>query len=119
MSINDNIKSLDNIKHGFKTIFQANWIKCRSEVITTQLKINNLDYLIDPTFRNIIRLFVLSFKNVNEDLTRDSFHKYYMLLVEIKNLCLKLYRAIDKVLQLLKQQKTILNFSLDSLIIIE
>ena len=36
-------------------------------------------------FRNINRLFVLSFKNGNDDLTRDSFEKYYMSLVEIKD----------------------------------
>ena len=50
----------------------------RSE-ITTQTKNNNLDYLIDPTFANINRLFVLSFKNGDNDPTRNSFDKYYML----------------------------------------
>ena len=39
----------------------------------------------DPTFRNINRLFVLSFKNDGNDLTRLSFDKYYMSLVEIKD----------------------------------
>ena len=52
LSINDNIKFLENIKQGFKrTTF---WKKFRSE-ITTQAKNNNLHYLIDPTFRNINR----------------------------------------------------------------
>ena len=37
------------------------------------------------TLRNINRLFVLSFKNGNDDPTRDSFEKYYMPLVEIKD----------------------------------
>ena len=41
--------------------------------------------MIDPTFRNINRLFALSFKISNDDLTRLSFHKYYITLVEIKN----------------------------------
>ena len=41
----------------------------RSE-IKTQPKNNNLDYLIDPTFRNINTLFAISFKNVNNDLAR-------------------------------------------------
>ena len=40
--------------------------------------------MIDPTFTNIKRLFVLSFKNSNDNPTRDSFDKYYMPLVEIK-----------------------------------
>ena len=46
---------------------------------------NNLYYLIYPTFRNVNRLFVLSFKNVNDDPTRNSFDEYYMPLVEIKD----------------------------------
>ena len=70
------------VKEGFKrTIF---WNKYRSE-ITAQAKSDNLDYLIDPTFININRLFVLSFKNGDNDPTRDSFKKYYMSLVEIKD----------------------------------
>ena len=81
-SINDNIKFLENIKLGFKRAIS--WNKYRSE-ITTQTKNNNLDYLIDPTFRNINRLFVISFKNGDNDPTSDSFDKYFMPLVEIKD----------------------------------
>ena len=48
---------------------------------------NNLNYLTDPTFTNVNRLFVLSFKNEhgNDDeneSVRTSFKKYY---VEIKD----------------------------------
>ena len=71
LSITDNIKFLENIKHEFKRTIS--WNKYRSE-IATQPKSNNLDYLVDPTFRNINRLFVLSFKNGNNDPTRDSFN---------------------------------------------
>ena len=86
LSIN-NIKFLENIKEGFKiSIF---WNKYRSEIITQTKKNkqtkNNLDCLIDLTFRNINRLFVLSFKNDNNDPTRNFFDKYYMSLVEIKD----------------------------------
>ena len=82
MSINDNIKTLENIKQGFtRTI---SWSKYRSELIT-QPKNNNLDYLIDPVLKNISRLFVLSFKKGNNDPTRNSFDKYYTSLVEIKD----------------------------------
>ena len=81
LSIND-IKFLKNIKQGFKRTIS--WNKYRSE-ITTQTKNNNFDYLIDPTFTNINRLFVLSFKNTNSDPTRNSFDKYYMPLAEIKD----------------------------------
>ena len=70
LSINDDIKFLENIKHGFKR--RTSWNKYRCE-ITTKPKYNNLDYLIDPAFRNINRLFALSFKNGNDSPTRDSF----------------------------------------------
>ena len=53
LSINDKIKFLENIKQGFKRTIS--WNKYRSER-ATQPKNNNLDYLIDPTFRNINRL---------------------------------------------------------------
>ena len=79
---NKNIKFLENIKQGFKRT--TSWNKYRSEITTTK-KSNNLDYLIDPTFKNINRLFVLSFKNDNDDPARNSFDKYYILLVEIKD----------------------------------
>ena len=39
---------------------------------------------MDPTFRNINRLFIQSFKDCNSDPTRNSF-KYFMSLVEIKD----------------------------------
>ena len=43
---------------------------------------NNLNYLIDPTFTNVNRLFVLCFENEND---RTSFSKYYVSKVEIKD----------------------------------
>ena len=43
--------------------------------ISNQNKNNNLNYLIDPTFSNVNRLFVLPFKN--ED-GRTSYYKYYV-----------------------------------------
>ena len=49
LSINDNIRFLENIKKGFKRAISCN--KYGSEV-TTQPKNNNLDYMIDPTFSN-------------------------------------------------------------------
>ena len=42
--------------------------------------------MIDSTFRNTNRLFVLSFKNSAVHRTRDSFYKYYMSFVEIKRI---------------------------------
>ena len=63
---------------------------------------NNLDYLIDPIFRNVNRLFVLTFENGNNDPTRNYFNKYYMPLVEMKD-----FKAlIDKKPFLIRQWKT-------------
>ena len=50
--------------------------------MTTQTKTNSLNYLIDPTFNKVNRLFVLSFEK-EED--RTSFSKYYTPKVEIKD----------------------------------
>ena len=44
-----------------------------------------MDYLIDPTFRNINTWFVLSFKNSDDDPTRYPFNKCDNTLVEIKD----------------------------------
>ena len=50
--------------------------------MSNQNKNNNLNYLIDPKFSNVNRLFVLSFQN--ED-GRTSYYKYYVPSVEIKD----------------------------------
>ena len=41
--------------------------------------------MIDPTFRNNNKLFVLSFKNGDNSPTRNSSTKYYMLLAKMKD----------------------------------
>ena len=57
--------------------------------MTVQNNNNNLNYLIDPTFTNVNRLFVLSFKRIEEDDIkkdyRDSFSHYYVPKVQIKD----------------------------------
>ena len=45
-------------------------------------KNNNLNYLIDTTFSNVNRLFVLSFENEDD---RTSYYKHYVPSVEIKD----------------------------------
>ena len=41
--------------------------------------------MVDPAFKNINRLLVISFKNGDNDPVRNSFGKYYMRLGEIKD----------------------------------
>ena len=50
--------------------------------MTNQTKNNNLNYMTDPSFTKVNRLFVLSFENENN---RTSFSKYYAPKVQIKD----------------------------------
>ena len=68
-------KLLEKIKTAFKRTIK--WNKYRSQM-TIQPKNNNLNYLIDPTFTNVNRLFVLSFSRNNNTDNRDSFSHYYV-----------------------------------------
>ena len=72
-------KLLEQLKTGFKRTIK--WNKYRSEM-SNQTKNNNLNYLIDPAFTNVNRLFALTFEN--ED-GKSSFSKYYVPKVEIKD----------------------------------
>ena len=72
-------KLLEHLKSGFRRSIK--WNKYMSQM-SNQNKNNNLNYLIDPTFSNINRLFVLSFENEDD---RTSYYKYYMPSVEIKD----------------------------------
>ena len=75
---NDN-ELLKQLKSGFRITIK--WNKYMSQR-SNQNKNNNLNYLIDPTFSNVNRLFVLSFKNEDD---RTSCYKYYTPSVEIKD----------------------------------
>ena len=59
LSKENDIKLLEKLKTGFKKTIK--WNKYRSQM-TIQNNNNNLNYLIDPTFMNVNRLFVLSFE---------------------------------------------------------
>ena len=74
----DNAKLLQQLKSGFKRII--NWNKYQSKV-TIQAPNPYLDYLIDPSFQGVNRLFVLSFEN-NTD--RAVHTKYYLPTAETK-----------------------------------
>ena len=55
-------KLLEKLKTGFKRTIK--WTKYKSEMSrNNQARNNNLNHLIDPTFTNVNRLFILSFKN--------------------------------------------------------
>ena len=69
----------EELKTGISIDFT--WSKYRTQIIN-QTATNNLNYLIDPTFNNVNRLFILAFEN-EED--RKSFSKYYTSTAEVKD----------------------------------
>ena len=79
LSTEDDHNFLEQLKSGFKRTIK--WNKERSEM-TNETKNNKLNYLVDPTFNKVNRLFVISFEN-EED--RTSFSKYFTPKVEIKD----------------------------------
>ena len=81
LSKENDTKVLEQLKTGFKKTIK--WNKYRSQM-TAQPRNNNLNYLIDPTFTNVNRLFVLSSARTNPGDKRDSFSHYYVPNVEIK-----------------------------------
>ena len=75
----DEIKLLTNLKSGFKR--EIIWNKYRSQM-TTEAVNNNLNILIDPTFTNVNRLFVLEYQNADD---RQSFSQFYLPNVMVKD----------------------------------
>ena len=53
--------------------------------MSIQQQNNNLNYLIDPTFTNVNRLFVLSFPRNNNTDSRYSFSNYYVPKVKVND----------------------------------
>ena len=79
LSTKDNEKLLQQLKSGFKkTII---WNKYESSVKTFAQN-RYLNYLINPSFQGVNKLFVLSFENEND---RTSHSTYYLPKVEIKD----------------------------------
>ena len=61
LSKENDTKLLEKLKSGFKKTIK--WNKYKSQM-TIQNNNSNLNYLTDPTFTNVNRLFVLSFKTI-------------------------------------------------------
>ena len=85
LSKDDEIKQLTNLKSGFKK--EIIWNKYRSQMSTEAIN-SNLNILIDPTFTNVNRLFVLAYQNADD---RQSFSQFYLPKVMVKD-----YVIIDK-----------------------
>ena len=79
LSKDDEIKLLTNLKSGFKR--EIIWNKYRSQM-TTEAVNNNLNILIDPTFTNVNKLFVLAYQTADG---RQSFSQFYLPKVMVKD----------------------------------
>ena len=78
LSKENDTKLLEQLKSGFKRTVKGN--KYRSQM-TVQSNNNNLNYLVDPTFTKVNRLFVSSFERIEKNNAKkdhkDSFSHYY------------------------------------------
>ena len=77
LSTQDKVKLLKQLNSGFKRTI--NWNKYQSKK-ANQAQNRYLDFLINPSFQEVNRLFVLSFEN-EED--QGSYKKYYVPTIEI------------------------------------
>ena len=79
LSTQDNAKLLPQLKSGFKRTISWNKYLSKPELLARN---QNLNYLIEPSFQGVNRLFVLAFEN---DAQRTSNKRYYIPNVEIKD----------------------------------
>ena len=79
LSKDDEIKLLTNLKSGFTR--EIIWNKYRSQMTSEAIN-NNLNILIDTTFTNVNRLFVLAYQNADD---RQSFSEFYLPRVMVKD----------------------------------
>ena len=79
LSKDDEIKLLTNLKSGFKR--EIIWNKYRSQM-TTETVNNSSNILIDPTFTNVNRLFVLAYRTADD---RQSFSQFYLPNVMVED----------------------------------
>ena len=82
MSKENDIKLLEQLKAGFKETVK--WNKYGSQM-SIQPQNNNLNYLTDPIFTSVNRLFVLSFPRNNNTDSRYSFSNYYVPKVKVND----------------------------------
>ena len=79
LSKDDEIKLLTNLKFGFTR--EIEWNKYISQMTTEAIN-NNLNILIDPTFTNVNRLFVLEYQTAENG---QSFSQFYLPRVMVKD----------------------------------
>ena len=95
LSTEVNAKLLQQLKSNFKN--KINWKKYELS-IKTFAQNRYLNYLINPSFQGVNRLFVLSFENENDRVPHSTYYrpkvelKDYNVMIDGRNL----YRSINK-----------------------
>ena len=79
LSVKANAKLLQQLKSGFKRVINWNRYLSNPELLRRNA---NLNYLIEPSFQGVNRLFILAFEN---DTQRTSHSNYYLPNVDIKD----------------------------------
>ena len=83
LSTQDNAKLLQQLESGFKR--RIDWNKHKVTIVTkvtVQAQNRHLDYLIDPNFQGVNRLFVLSF---SDRTVRTGYRRYFLPNVQIQD----------------------------------
>ena len=79
LSTQENTKLLQQLKSGFKRVINWNKYLSKPELLRQD---PNLNHLVEPSFQDVNRFFVLAFEN---DTQRTSHSGYYLPNVEIKD----------------------------------
>ena len=79
LSTQDNVKLLAQLKSGFKRVINWNKYLSKPELLAQN---PNLNYLVEPSFQGINRLFILAFE---DDAQKTSNKRYYLPSIEIKD----------------------------------
>ena len=79
LSQQDNAKLLQQLKSGFKRVINFNKYLSQPELLAQNPSLN---YLVEPSFQGVNRVFILVFKN---DTQRTNAKGYYLPNVEVKD----------------------------------
>ena len=82
LSTQDNAKLLPQLKSGFKKTTSWNNYLSKPELLAPNA---NLNHLIEPSFQDVNRLFVLAFEHDNDNDKRIGNKRYHISNVEIKD----------------------------------
>ena len=101
LSTQENTKFLQQLKSGFKRVINWNKYLSKPELLAQN---PNLNHLVEPSFQEVNRLFVLAFEG---DARRIVYTGYYLPNVEIKdyNIMINGKNFFDQPIKILKQHR--------------